>query len=411
MLTFRARWVLPIAGPPVEDGWVAVAGGRIAAVGRERRRTVRAETADVDLGRVALLPGLVNAHTHLELSYLAGAVPPAGRFTDWIRGVMALRREQPDASADAILDPMREAIAALPRQGTALVGDISNTLVSVAALGEAGQPAAVFYELIRLRAADADALVAGAVDRLAALVLPPHVRVSLTPHAPYSVSPRLFQAIRRVRDRDPFGRMSVHLAESPEETELLDAGTGAWRQLLDELRAWDDTWIAPGCGTVEYLDRMRVLDDRTLAVHAVQCSRTDLDRLAALGTTVVTCPRSNRYVGVGDPPVAACYAAGVRVAVGTDSLASAPDLSVWPELGAMRRLAPEVPAARLLESATRVGADALGFGSELGTIEPGKRAALVAVPIPPSIRDVAGVQEYLVSGIDPGDARWVGDVN
>jgi cytosine/adenosine deaminase-related metal-dependent hydrolase len=237
------------------------------------------------------------------------------------------------------------------------------------------------------------------------------VRVSLTPHAPYTVSPRLFQAIRRVRDRDPFGRMSVHLAESPEETELLDAGTGAWRQLLDELRAWDDTWIAPGCGTVEYLDRMRVLDDRTLAVHAVQCSRTDLDRLAALGTTVVTCPRSNRYVGVGDPPVAACYAAGVRVAVGTDSLASAPDLSVWPELGAMRRLAPEVPAARLLESATRVGADALGFGSELGTIEPGKRAALVAVPIPLSIRDVAGVQEYLVSGIDPGDARWVGDVN
>ena len=96
----------------------------------------------------------------------------------------------------------------------------------------------------------------------------------------------------------------------------------------DELRAWDDTWVAPACGTVEYLDRMRVLDDRTLAVHAVQCSRTDLDRLAALGATVVTCPRSNRYVGVGDPPVGAFYASGVRVAVGTDSLASAPDTSV-----------------------------------------------------------------------------------
>jgi aminodeoxyfutalosine deaminase len=411
MLTLRARWVLPIAAPPIDDGWVAVADGRIAAVGRERRRGVRAGTADVDLGRAALLPGLVNAHTHLELSYLAGAVPPATRFTDWIRRVMTLRREQPDPGSPAILDPMRQAIAALPRQGTALVGDISNTLVSVPALEEAAMPAHVFYELIRLRAADADAVIAGALDRMAALRRAPDVRLSLAPHAPYSVSPRLFQAIRRERDRDPFARTSVHLAESIEETELLEQGSGPWRPLLDELGAWDDTWVAPGCGTVGYLDRMRVLDDRTLAVHAVQCSRADLERLAALGTTVVTCPRSNRHVGVGDPPVAAFYGSGVRVAVGTDSLASAADLSVWPELAVMRRLAPDVPAARLLESATRVGAEALGFGAELGTIEPGKRAALVAVSIPSSIHDGPAVEEHLVSGIDPDDMRWAGDVS
>ena len=410
MLTLRARWVLPIAGPPIDDGWVAVADGRIVAVGRERRQGVRAGTADVDLGRAALLPGLVNAHTHLELSYLAGAVPPAARFTDWIRQVMALRRGHPEPESPAIVEPMRHAIAQLPRQGTALVGDISNTLVSVAALDEADQPALVFYELIRLRAADADAVIAGALDRMAALKRPPHVRLSLTPHAPYSVSPRLFQAIRRERDRDPFARTSVHLAESTEETEFLEQGTGPWRQLLGELGAWDDKWVAPGCGTVGYLDRMRVLDDRTLAVHAVQCLRPDLERLAALGTTVVTCPRSNRHVGVGDPPVAAFYASGARVAIGTDSLASAPDLSVWPELAVMRRLAPEVPARQLLESATRVGAEALGFGAELGTIEPGKRAALVAVGMPPSIRDATEVEEHLVSGIDPADVRWVGDV-
>jgi len=98
------------------------------------------------------------------------------------------------------------------------------------------------------------------------------------------------------------------------------------------------------------------------------------------------------------------------VAVGTDSLASAADLSVWPELAVMRRLAPDVPAARLLESATRVGAEALGFGAELGTIEPGKRAALVAVSIPSSIYDGPAVEEHLVSGIDPADVRWAGGV-
>ena len=110
------------------------------------------------------------------------------------------------------------------------------------------------------------------------------------------------------------------------------------------------------------------------------------------------------------PPAAAFYASGVAVAVGTDSLASAPDLSVWPELAELRRLAPEVPAGRLLESATRTGAEALGFGSEFGTIEPGKRAALVAVSIPPAAGGAAEVEERLVSGIDVTQLRWVGDI-
>lgn len=411
MLTLRARWVLTIEGPPLADGWVAVENGRIAALGHDRRRTVRGG-ADVDFGRAALMPGLVNAHTHLELAWLAGRVPPAAAFTDWVRQVMALRREQPDPTADAILEPMRRDIAALRHQGTALVGDISNTLVSVAALGEAAQPAAVFFELIRFRAAEADAVAAAAGERLAGLAPPPDVRVSLAAHAPYSVSPRLFQHVRRELERDPFARTSVHLGESAEEAELLEQGAGGWRRLLEELGAWDDTWAVPGCDPVEYLDRMRVLGPRMLAVHGVQLSRAALERLAARGVTLVACPRSNRHVGVGDPPVQAFYDSGVAVAIGTDSRASAPDLSVWPELAALRRLAPGVPAARLLESATRVGAEALGFGAEFGTISPGKRAALVAVTLPPDVGDEPGaVEEYLVSGIDPAHVRWAGDVD
>jgi cytosine/adenosine deaminase-related metal-dependent hydrolase len=411
MLTFRARWVLPIAGPPLDDGWVAVAGDRVAAVGHERRRSARGGAVEVDLGRAVLLPGLVNAHTHLELSYLAGAVPPAARFTDWISQLMALRREQPEPDAAAILGPMHDDIASLRRQGTALVGDVSNTLVSVPALGEAAQPAAVFFELVRLRAADAESVLASAGDRLSALKVPRDIRVSLAPHAPYSVSPMLFQLIRRGLERDPFSRTSVHLGESAEEVELLEHGTGPWRSLLEDLGAWDDEWVAPGCGPVEYLDRMRVLGERLLAVHGVQLSSEDLARLAARRSTLVTCPRSNRHVGVGAPPIEAFYRSGVAVAIGTDSRASAQDLSIWPELAEMRRLAPGVPASRLLESATRIGAECLGFGDEFGTIEPGKRAALVAVTVPHGIGDAAAVEEYLVSGITPDAIRWAGDVN
>jgi cytosine/adenosine deaminase-related metal-dependent hydrolase len=133
-------------------------------------------------------------------------------------------------------------------------------------------------------------------------------------------------------------------------------------------------------------------------------SKDDLALLAARGVTLVTCPRSNRHTGAGVPPLEAFYASGVAVAVGTDSLASSPDLSVFAELAAMRALAPSVPASALLQSATLVGARALGFDDDLGSIEPGKQARLLAVDVPASVTDV---EEYLVSGVHPEQVRWI----
>jgi cytosine/adenosine deaminase-related metal-dependent hydrolase len=130
----------------------------------------------------------------------------------------------------------------------------------------------------------------------------------------------------------------------------------------------------------------------------------DLSRLAALGTTLVTCPRSNHYTGAGRPPVEEFYSSGVRVAVGTDSLASTPDLNMFSELAALRALAPSVPASKLLDSATRQGARALGFDADYGTIEPDKRARLLVVDVPSTIDDV---EEYLVSGIRAEQVRWI----
>jgi 5-methylthioadenosine/S-adenosylhomocysteine deaminase len=139
-------------------------------------------------------------------------------------------------------------------------------------------------------------------------------------------------------------------------------------------------------------------------VHGVQLSDASLARLAQIGCTLVTCPRSNQWVGVGVPPVARFYASGVPVAVGTDSLASVGDLNLFTELKTMRWVAPEIPARTLLESATLTGAKALGVGDEIGSIEPGKAAELIAVTLSP---DVADVEEYLVSGIEPRQVEWV----
>jgi cytosine/adenosine deaminase-related metal-dependent hydrolase len=400
VIRYRASWVVPISGSPIRDGWVMVDGGRIAAVGP---CGPAAASTDRDLGDVALMPGLVNAHTHLELSHLRDAVPPSSSFVDWIRGVIAARRQRP-APASEILQGVNTAIEEAVACGTALVGDVGNTLVTFPPLARSALAAMVFNELIRFNGAEAAAVVEQARRQLEALQPTDLVRTSLAAHAPYSVAPRVFREIRRAIERDPCARCSVHLSESVEEVEFIRTGQGPWRTMLEELGAWDPSWVAPGVSPVQYLDDSGFLDERVLAVHGVQMSPSDLARLAARKTTLVTCPRSNRYTGAGDPPLEAFYASGVRVAVGTDSLASAPSLSVFDELAVMRTLAPKVPASALLDSATRQGARALGFGLEFGSIEPGRRARLLAVSLPPGTEDV---EEYLVGGVQPEEIRWV----
>jgi len=165
-----------------------------------------------------------------------------------------------------------------------------------------------------------------------------------------------------------------------------------------------DGWTPPRTGPVEYLESLGVLDQRTLVVHGVQLQEAALARLAAIGCTLVTCPRSNQWVGVGVPPIERFYGSGVSVAIGTDSLASVDDLNLFEELKTMRWLAPSLHPRRLLESATRNGAEALGLGDQLGTIEVGKRAALISVDVPQSVNDV---EEYLVSGVPEQRIRWV----
>ena len=364
MICYRAAWVLPIGGPPIRDGWVVVDGERVVACGPSDPRQLAHHLTDEhgeqaghivehDLGDAAILPGLVNAHTHLELSYLRGEVPGGSTFVEWIRSVMAARSRGLDPAAPEILEAIQSAIDESLASGTALVGDISNTLVTVELLERSPLAALVFYELIRFNAPDPEDLVRQALDRLGALRVDDRVRASLAAHAPYSVGPGLLRGIRAAVERRALGACSVHLSESAEELEFIQTGTGPWRALLEGLGSWDPSWVAPGVTPVEYLDGAGFLGPMVLAVHGVHMVANDLERLGSHGATLVTCPRSNRHTGAGVPPVEEFYRSGVRVAVGTDSLASTADLIVFAELAAMRRLAPLVPASALLNSATR----------------------------------------------------------
>jgi aminodeoxyfutalosine deaminase len=407
MIRYHAAWILPIGEPPIHDGWLAVDRGRVVALGSAGRRVLADGAREVDLGDVAIVPGLVNAHTHLELSYLRDEVPPASEFVTWIRGVIAARRRRPDPRDAEILDAVDRAVVEAVGFGTAIVGDISNTLVTFAPLMRSPLAGVVFYELIRFNAPDPAGLVEQASRAIDALEPTDRVRVSLAAHAPYSVAPLVLRAMRREIDRRPFAPCSVHLSESVEEIEFIRTGRGPWRALLEELDAWDPAWIPPGGSPVQFLDESGFLDARVLAVHGVQMTTSDLDRLVARGATLVTCPRSNGHTGAGAPPIEDFYNYGVNVAVGTDSLASAPDLNVFAELATLRALAPTVSAGALLDSATRQGARALGFDADYGTIEPGKSARLLAIAIPALTVDV---EEYLVSGIEPDQIRWIDEL-
>jgi cytosine/adenosine deaminase-related metal-dependent hydrolase len=400
MIRYIADWVLPISGPPIPRGRVDVVGGRVVGVGPLDGRA----TGDgvVELGPTALLPALVNAHTHLELSGLRGAVPPGASMPEWVGRLLACRaaRGAPDPTA------IRRAIDEARAAGTGLFGDIGNTLAAVPVLVSAGLSARVFREVLAFPDAGAAAVVDAAAQEALAVAATTRVRVGLAAHSPYSVGRAAFAALDAAVRTTFDGPRCVHLAESPDELEFLRTGRGAWRDLLDQVGRWDPGWVPPACGPVEYLDRLGWLSPGLVAVHGVQLTDAELALLARRGVTLVTCPRSNAWTGVGHPPVDRFIRSGVRLAVGTDSLASAPDLNLFAELALMRRLAPSVPAGELLACATVRGAEALGFGGELGEIAPGRRAELIGVHLPAGVHDV---EEYLVDGVTPDRVTWLGD--
>jgi cytosine/adenosine deaminase-related metal-dependent hydrolase len=400
--------VLPITRPLIENACVEVDDdGRIAGVGAGSRPDA------IDLGHVALLPGLVNAHTHLELSWMAGLVPPSATMDEWIRTLLRVRRAGPPGGPAAEARAAREAAQAMRDTGTLLVGDISNGLGVVEALADASLGGVIFHELLGFDAKDPVGMVREAWGKETDIGCrflqstencknrhPMSVSFSVVAHAPYSVSPALMTEIAKRRRQAP---LAIHLGESAEEIEFLRTGRGPIRLMLEDLGVWPDEWAVPRCDPVEYLHRLGYLQPGLLAVHAAHLTDDALARLRRARAVVVTCPRSNAWVGAGVPRLSHFYATGVAVAIGTDSLASAPTLSLWDELHEMRRLAPDVTAAALLHSATRQGALALGFGADYGSIETGRRAELLAVDIPAGISDV---EEYLVSGVPSGAVRW-----
>ena len=212
----RARWILPIDQPPLENGWIQFDADRIHAIG-----CGRPPGPAEDRGEAAILPGLVNAHTHLELSWMAGRVPPAASMVEWIRRLLDQRAAGPAGSESDAVRAAEGALLHARATGTVLVGDVSNSLMSPGLLAASGLAGTVFHELLGFRVHDPHGAVQQAWGRLDGLDRHAGLRFSVVAHAPYSVSPALFSAIARSQREAP---LSVHLAESAEELEFLRSG-------------------------------------------------------------------------------------------------------------------------------------------------------------------------------------------
>ncbi|MBN9520249.1 amidohydrolase family protein [bacterium] len=384
-VTYTARVVFPVAGPPLVGGTLTVRGDRVAAV--EPRG---ARTPDVDLGNVALIPGLVNAHTHLDLSGARGLVPPtdAAHFTDWLRGVIAYRRGR---TPEQVQTDVRAGLAEALDFGTTLIGDIAADGASWDALAAAPARAVVFRELIGLREGR---LLEQVKDHWEWVRRPGtgFARRALSPHAPYSV--REMMLMWACRCGVP---VTVHWMESPAEVELVGTHAGPFVAFLRDLGVWDEGQLIGGFRRT--LAHAGLHAPALLLAHANYQPPDDLFRP---NTTVVYCPRTHAAFGHPPHPVADFLARGVRVCLGTDSLASNPDLDPLAEARFVRARRPDLPAETILKMVTLAGAEALGWADETGSLEAGKSADAVAVPLPD--RDAADPHELLLAD-HPGERR------
>ncbi len=382
-LRLTADWVVPISSDPIEQGAVLVgASGRIEAVGAAAAVPSPPGVPNLEFSGAALMPGLINAHTHLELTGLAGQVEEED-FAAWIRAVRRLKADHsPEWFRAAARQGVRDGFAA----GITTVLDTGDSGAVLDALVELGGAGVVYQEVFGPDPFQAAQSLQDLRSRVAELGprATGRVRLGVSPHAPYTVSGPLYRAVAEFAagQRLP---MAVHLAESPAESLLVTKHQGPFAA------AWNERGIPPVAShdrhsagatrsPVAWLDAHGVLGKNTLCIHTVQLDQEDVELLGRRQTPVAHCPGSNARHGHGAAPLSALLAAGLRVGIGTDSVVSVGALDLWAEIRAAQQLG-RLTAAQALGLATLEGARLTGAEAEVGWLGVGTFADLIAVAL------------------------------
>jgi cytosine/adenosine deaminase-related metal-dependent hydrolase len=405
-MIIRSPYVAPIEGPTIENGYVEVADGRIVKVGRWRgagssistplfepepqsRRQTEGRRGVCDLGDCVVLPGFVNAHTHLELTDYAGRLP-AGDLWGWVMELVALR------SGPGQRERERGAVghgAALSLEaGVTTVGDISRLHLAWPVLKDSPLRAVCFAELLCF--ADEPArTVAELAEKVREMECDDGLIAGISPHAPYSVTAAQLRACVAMA-RQQSVPLTIHVAETPDERDYVERGKG---RLYDMIAGagYAAQCPPPRQPLFEYLAETGLFDVAGLLAHMNYVTDAELDRLAGSACSVAYCPRAHRFYGHEGHRFRDMLARGINVCVGTDSLAANESLSVLDELRFLRRAHRDLDAATLLAMGTSHGARALGLGDRTGALIPGRRADLVAIPL-----DASGMGDPLANVLE-----------
>ena len=406
-MILSSDWVIPVSSPAISEGAVVLDGERIRDLGPTAEMLRRYPGREVrDFRGAALLPGLVNVHSHLELTLLRGYLENL-RFWDWIRHLTRTKYELLTRE-DLRISALAGACEAI-RSGVTTLGDAMDLGTSLDALTASGLRGVLYQEVFSPRPEEAEQRLAELEVKLASLEerigsatarlngcaggRSTRVNLGVSPHAPYSVSGTLFQKVRLWAASKDLP-VCIHVAESEDETLLIEEGKGP---MAEALRSRGIQWSAPGCSPVQYLHRLEILSPGTLLVHCVRLQASDLPILKQSGVSVAHCPKSNWKLGHGWMDLKQVFHSGIPLGLGSDSVASNNSMDLFEEMRFSlfnpswfgRRDGPldtggtrEVfAAAKALRLATLGGAEALGLSGSIGSLEPGKQADLIAVDL------------------------------
>ena len=401
---FRAPWVIPITSPVLRDGAVVVDGERIVAVGPySELSSCFPELAQTQCPGI-LLPALVNCHIHLDLS-IYGTVPLDQEDPSMCAWISALLKKRHESGCSQ--EEIRSAAAAVARDqyasGVGLILDIGN--MDLGGLDGGGVEIKSLFEVF----GPCKEVQQATIESIQAF---PH-EMAVTGHSPYSTSPELLSYVKN-RCNEQGEIFSLHLAENLDEFLLLQRGEGCFPQFLKQRGRWDGTFPIPefdNSGVAGYLQRLGVLDGKTICVHCVHLSAREMAILKETGASVCLCPGSNTFLGVGRVPLGQLLEHGLLPALGTDSIASNPVLDMWREMSLLREDHPAVTPGSVLAMATLGGAKAMHRESDYGSLEEGRAFRILHVEGSNygDVDDPEKLLDILTSSGRPESINWLSD--
>lgn len=372
----RAKWVVADPWTVFRDGYVKAENGKISEIGNGK---IPRGCPVKDHGAGTLMPALINAHTHLELCALRGKVPWKNSFRTWTGKLL---REREKTGQDALIKAARDGIRALKKSGCVAVGEVSTLGLTRNVFFESEICGIWFKEFLgdyKEKKNQTDHLILEK-ELISTDSQDKNSMLSLALHGPHTTGPGLICEICRHAGKmnRPY---SLHLAESEDEVEFITTGKGPWADFLASRNIRFSGWNIPAKSPVSYMLKIGALNENTIAVHVLRADDEDLKILLLKGVRICLCPRSNNNLFGMLPDIKKMLDLGLKPCLGTDSLASVATLSIFDEMSFVRNVYSELSSSDILAMATISGAMVLGIENYVGSLFPGKKAAMVFVPV------------------------------